>query len=172
MMVIITNECPTDYRFLTRMYAGEPLTASEITTLKYNLGQQITGIIEWGRVSGTGNLGIHGFRVDHDSISTVTHGYNLGDNSIDNHCTPFSISTNDFISGYTVGYDAFITYLAFHTNNGQTYSCNAATSSTAIDSWNSNDCVSTTGHNYYLSGWNYTSGNHIISIYTIYPITY
>eukprot|EP01083_Nonionella_stella_P106790 308500_1 len=159
-----TNVIPQSNTFqCARTWRRDPLRL----TAKYGTsGGDFHSVLDQGRVYAMLNWGlesskylqIRGWESDWQMADTI-----YGTGTERSLCTPFSLSSDDYITGYHIWFDSKgISGLQFVTRNGVTLSCIGISDSTTTSYSNNYDYGP---FNFsYLTGWNVWSGEYIDQI--------
>ena len=121
---------------------------------------RINAINDWGY--NCCNLAIKDWTSDSQTVSRGYGYVSTGNGSRYTQCTPFQLSSSDFIVGYQVFYKDKVVGLDLYTRNGHHHSCigpNANPSQSNITLYNTS-----ADDFYYLSGWIIRSANIIDKI--------
>eukprot|EP01083_Nonionella_stella_P011710 33247_1 len=150
----------------SHMYQCDPIEMTRLTAKHGTLGGALHHVLNQGRVYAMLNWGlesskylqIRGWESDWQMADTI-----YGTGTERSLCTSFSLSSDDYITGYHIWFDSKgISGLQFVTRNGVTLSCIGISDSTTTSYSNNYDYGP---FNFsYLTGWNVWSGEYIDQI--------
>eukprot|EP01083_Nonionella_stella_P106791 308501_1 len=144
-----THQCS---RLSTPIYGGD---GGEFYSV-LNQGR-VYAMLDWGLASNK-YLQIRGWKSDWQMADTI-----YGTGTERSLCTPFSLSSDDYITGYHIWFDSHgISGVQFLTRNGLTLSCIGLDDSTTTSY--SNNYLYGPFNFSYLTGWNVWSGSMIDQI--------
>ena len=145
------------YSLITKRYNSE--SGGGEPNIFVNQGK-ILGIANWGVVNDGvwKGLVINGWVTDNAASSMR----NIGGNGISEHCSSFSIQSDEYIDGYRVSWNpyGFIQRLGFHTFSNETFECTVS----PLSATNLNDTGWVILKNYSLIGFFAHAGGVIDSI--------